>query len=698
MIGNDIDVVKEYNLIMRDFKVSSPITVVVSPNKNENDLFINNSLNIEKFKESCLDFAGELRERLLSENMLVDTNEKLNDIIKGVLFTKGFFSDDESTFMIIVIPEKNVDDLNNSAEFTEAVESQIDMLQEDFSNLSIGITGFAVIQKEESNAISSNFLIFFSITIILILIIFFVGLRRIIYPLLAMLPLMMGLIIMLGISAIFIRPFDLISLMTPIIIIGLGIDYAIHIGTRYGEIREELGSKADDKVVLRMTLKSIGVGLVLSMITTTFVFLSLLVSIIKGLYSFGIISALSVLTAFFSSIVILPVIIRLNEKRYINKNKSFLSGKKFHLLGRFSTSGWSIILAIIILIYSLLSIVYIPKIDFEKDILKLEPKGLKSVELVSVLEEQFDFSDTQSFFVIEGYDNLVKFRKELGRRDDDGEPVYSTFNMLKLLDARTAIRQYKKLGWGGNISTIDKYRNIIEDKVGEDRADLYEFLIKYYVNHDEDKYLVSINPNEYVWDEDFLELHLQQIKILEDRMNVTAVGLPKITDFYYRRIVKDFSLTVIIALVMIIVVILISTGSLKAVIVCSISLIISITATLTTMSIFGISIHSYNFIAFPLIIGIGIDDTIHIFYRIVYKEKDIKQVVSSSGKAILMTTLTILSAFGTIIFSVHPGLSQLAIVTSVGLIFTFLSSVSITPVLIRLLYSSNYRKTSEKCK
>lgn len=679
-VGTEIDVVKEYDSIMRDFKISNPIIVIVSSDKKKQDVSKTNADNTEQFKDSTLNFADKIKKRLMVKN----------SIIKGVLYTDENFSEDETTFMIIVIPEKNSDDINNSMEFVNEVKNQIDYLMQEFTGLNIEYTGFSVIQKEETKAMSDNFFLFSVITIILILIIFFVGLKRFTYPIMAMIPLMMGMIVMMGISSIIIKPFDMISLMTPIIMIGLGIDYAIHIGTRYGEVRAELGIEATTEEVLRQTLKSIGVCLLLSMITTAFVFLTLTVSAIRGLFAFGVVAALSMIITFGISILILPIVIRVNEKRYRAKNKLFISGQKFDLLGKFSDSKWSIIVSIIIILYLSLSIIYLPKIKFEKDLMKLQAKGLRSVELFSVLEDKFDFSDIQSFFVVNGYDNLIEFRKKLAERDGEGKYIYTTLNIEQSLDARMAIMKYKKEGWSGDKDDIDKYTAEMKETYDENLITLYEFLIKYYVNHEKNKYLIAVNPNEYVWDEDFLELHLKELKLLEERTNTKAAGMVKISEFYYDKIIKDFSKILIISIIIVIIVILISTRSIKAVFICNLSLVISIVATLTTMSILGIDIHSYNFIAFPLIIGIGIDDTIHVYYRIVNVDKNIKKVISSSGKAILMTTLTTLSAFGTIIFSVHRGLSQFAIVTCIGLVFTFISSVTIIPTSIRLLFPSDY--------
>ena len=68
--------------------------------------------------------------------------------------------------------------------------------------------------------------------------------------------------------------------------------------------------------------------------------------------------------------------------------------------------------------------------------------------------------------------------------------------------------------------------------------------------------------------------------------------------------------------------------------------------------------------------------------------------VPSTGKAVLLTTLTTLMAFGTISFSSHKGLAQLGMITCIGLSIALLTSLFVIPILIRLTSSRVAGSTS----
>jgi predicted RND superfamily exporter protein len=80
--------------------------------------------------------------------------------------------------------------------------------------------------------------------------------------------------------------------------------------------------------------------------------------------------------------------------------------------------------------------------------------------------------------------------------------------------------------------------------------------------------------------------------------------------------------------------------------------------------------------ALPLIIGIGIDDGVHIVHRWLSEGKGkLYTVYSGTGKAILLTTLTTMLAFGSLVFSIWRGFGQLGGALFLGSAACFLTTV-----------------------
>ena len=108
-----------------------------------------------------------------------------------------------------------------------------------------------------------------------------------------------------------------LSQISTIIILGLGVDYAIHFTGRY---REELGLKNSVSVSATKTLSSVGVALTLATLATMVGFLTNIVSPLTQLQDFGITTSLGIFYAFILVMTLVPAIRTLLDKRSERKN------------------------------------------------------------------------------------------------------------------------------------------------------------------------------------------------------------------------------------------------------------------------------------------------------------------------------------------------------------------------------------------
>jgi predicted RND superfamily exporter protein len=109
-----------------------------------------------------------------------------------------------------------------------------------------------------------------------------------------------------------------VSQIAPIILIGLGVDYAIHFTSRY---REEIGSGNSIASSTTSTLQSVGIALTLATLATIVGFLTNIVSPLPELKDFGILVSVGIFFAFFLVMTFVPAIRTLLDKRAENKDK-----------------------------------------------------------------------------------------------------------------------------------------------------------------------------------------------------------------------------------------------------------------------------------------------------------------------------------------------------------------------------------------
>jgi uncharacterized protein len=719
---------------------------------------LENQINsiINNFITNAEEFAVDLEKKLLSDNPASRSKkgETMDDIVRGVMYSSDFsLSPDRLMYLILILPENDVSDVADSKIFAGSVDSELVNLKNKYQDeLRIRRTGYAVIALEEEKVMVDGFWLMLFITIGMILLISFIGLRRLVYPVLSFIPLSVGVLIMFGIYCFFIQTINTITLITPMMLFGMGIDYSLHFGSRYGEVRSEIGENASQKDVLAGTFDSIGMGLFVGMITTVLALMSLITASIGGFIQLAVMASVGVLSSFLSMVFLLPIIVLWRERKYQKTHANFLSSKKFVGLGKFIRSWGGTLGAIIMILIALSGIYFIPKLQVEVEKDNMKPKSMESVQVSKELSERFDYSYTQTFFVVKGYDKLIDFLRELEKKkgseydfiidlleevkivlkkeiknekddnqqnnplyyfievtEDDidilinklkeekkklgGEDKYDTINTKRIVEARRAVRTFEKYGWEkGNLKTLPEVKEKFANKTNflgesnEKLAEFYQFIILNYVDWETNEYLVSVPPEGYVWSRHSLKPHVNELNKIEDNTGENGTGLIKVWWFLFSNMMKDLFRSSIFTFGIVILVLALTTRSLKGTVICSISLFMTLFSTLSIMSMFGVKLSFFNIPALPLILGLGIDYTVHIYYRMMESGKSIIKVISSTGKAVLLTTLTTLAAFGTMAFAAHPGLQILGRVTSLGLIIAFLSSIFVVPTLVKLFY------------
>ncbi len=96
----------------------------------------------------------------------------------------------------------------------------------------------------------------------------------------------------------------------------------------------------------------------------------------------------------------------------------------------------------------------------------------------------------------------------------------------------------------------------------------------------------------------------------------------------------------------------------------------------------GVAFNIMTITVAPLIIGLGVDDGIHVVHRIIEDRRiGIGDATAAVGRAIVMTTATTCSSFGVLMFSDHPGIESMALVMLIGLPVCLVASVTALPAL-----------------
>jgi len=110
---------------------------------------------------------------------------------------------------------------------------------------------------------------------------------------------------------------------------------------------------------------------------------------------------------------------------------------------------------------------------------------------------------------------------------------------------------------------------------------------------------------------------------------------------------------------------------------------------LGVMSLCGFALNPANMIAFPLILGVGVDNGVHVLHDYLSQRgKGIYSLHHTTGRGIMVAALTTILGFGTLMISHHRGLFGLGFILTLGVACCMLAALVFLPAVLRLMSSA----------
>ncbi|MDH4128649.1 MAG: MMPL family transporter [Spirochaetota bacterium] len=135
--------------------------------------------------------------------------------------------------------------------------------------------------------------------------------------------------------------------------------------------------------------------------------------------------------------------------------------------------------------------------------------------------------------------------------------------------------------------------------------------------------------------------------------------------------------------------------NLKAVLITFTPLLLGVALLFGLMFLFDVQFNILNVVILPVIVGIGIDNGVHLYHR--YQDEgegNLFAVLRSTGLAITFASLTTILGFGALILADHNGLNSIGWLAVLGIGATYIIAVIVLPSIILLLEKKkNPKKT-----
>jgi predicted RND superfamily exporter protein len=512
----------------------------------------------------------------------------------------------------------------------------------------------------------------------------------------------MGLMALTGV------PFTLTSSMLPSILLSVGLTAPIHFMVVFFKYQKRVGRL---RAIIR-TLGHSGLPIIMTSLTTIIGLLSFSFTEIAPVAHLGVFSAIGIGICLLLTLVFLPCMLALlkvlpgkeREKLY----ETSIYNRMLIWMGRTGIRHAHDIYIISFVMF----IIILPgffKLNFSHNMLHYfeeEERFFKETRLIEdetsgfrALEVMVDTGHENGILDYSFLNNLEQLKDyALEQNNISGRPY--TGKITSILDVVKKTNQT----WHGDdpeYYSIPRDNYLIERQLTEFRQADAEYLGNFT---DSDLSLARFTAMMYwkdaAMDVDFVKQLKEYAATLfgkDARVVVTgavSIGSRVIDSMMNNLAVGYFTAFFIITFFMIVAV-----GDIKLGLVAMIPNLYPIFAGLGLMGIMGIPLNTYNLIGGSIVIGVAVDDTIHFFhnFRNYYEktgdvETAVVETLRSAGRALITTTLILVSCFWLRLFSSLKVISDFGLIVGFSLLVAFLADVMLAPALLNYMYGNKNKK------
>lgn len=535
--------------------------------------------------------------------------------------------------------------------------------------------------------------------IILIAGLLFLYFRRLSSLALIAIPLIMSLMWTFGLTRLVIGRLNTMTVFLFAILFGLGIDYGIHL---YSRFQEHVSGGMPVTESLKIAIQSTGRALITSTLTTSAAFYTLMLADFRGFNEFGFIAGSSILLSLFATLTVLPAFILLST-RWKSVNVAPAS-PIFRLSSSFNFPPALLRIALVAIVgLTVITMFRVPDVELEYDFTNLRSNIPASIKVKQKLGTIFKESNSPAVVLVENPEELEAIREVIEEKiKNDPTP---TIDKFRSIDTMIPDHQDEKMRWIKKLRTLIE-KNDFSDLSADDRQRLDLLIemtdvkpLKPEDLPEEIKRLFTdrrgrLGRFAYIFPSVQLRDGRNAIAFAEDVKTIRtkdgrvyhAANSAVISADMLLLMLKEGERAALITFVTVALLVFLHFRNPFGAFFALSPLLISLIWLVGLMPILGMKFNFYNLVVIPSIIGMGIDSGVHMVHR--YLEEgpgSTFRVFRTTGMVVVICTLTTMVGFSGLIMAHHPGLNSIGVLAVLGLSFTILASVIALPLILRFL-------------
>ncbi|MEE6209181.1 MMPL family transporter [Salarchaeum sp. III] len=592
------------------------------------------------------------------------------------------------------------------------------------------VFGGGIIADEITQSMTDSVLIVGPLALIFVLITLIIAYRDLLDIALGLVGIVAVLVWTFGFMGWTNIDFNQIFIAVPVLLIGLSIDYAIHIFMRHREEREAV--EEGPRGSMRVALAGVGIALIWVTATTVIGFLSNLVSPLPPIQDFGIVSSVGITAALLVFGVLIPALkVELDEflesKGFDRKKRAFGTGGG--RLGKALTVGstaakkspWLVILlAVLLSAGGAYGATQVDTSFSQTDFIAEDPPAW-----MEDLPEPFaphDYTAKKNLQYVN--DNFLRQDSQAQILIEDG--VASDNTLERLYDAQQAAGEKNvTVTLSGDEAAITSPLTVMEQVAAQNEtfdetytaadtdgngvpdrniAGVYDTL--FAVAPDQAGGVIAQSDGEYEALRMVVSIQggasggevteqMRAVAAVVDGGGLTATATGQsilfkiVQDQLLQTVIESLIVTLVAIVVFLMAAYRLTEGSATLGLVTLLPVVFSVAWILGTMYLAGIPFNVLTGMITSLTVGLGVAYSIHLSER--YNQElerrenafdALTVALKGTGGALLGSAATTVGGFGVLVFAVLPPLQQFGIITGMTIIYAFLAAVLVLPSLL----------------
>lgn len=616
-------------------------------------------------------------------------------LYNGFVITK-----DESKILLFLNPKLSGSETEKNTLFVDELNKIKESLNSEYKGKStINYFGSSLIAVANAKQIKNDIMttIIISMTVLMLILILFY--RKVVIPIIIFVPTIFGVLFALASLYFLKNTISAISLSVGAVLIGITIDYSLHILTHY---------KHNSNV--EILYKDITKPLIMSSSTTAIAFLCLLFVNSEALKDLGVFAAICVMVSAFFSLLIIPHLYQPKNNEHVAKS-NFLDKT-----ASFSFHHNKVLIAVSLIIIAI-SFFTFSKVKFNNNLSDLNfiPKEIKAVE--AKLEGATNL--TSKSIYLASYGNSIE---EVLKNNND------LFNDLNKYKAKNEILNFSSIGgiilskeaqvekinkwnsfWstskkeeveanlissgaaiGFKPSTHQNFYNLLNKEFKpisfENYANVKAFFLDEFISHKNNFYTVSsVVKVSNAQRDDF-------VTSISKEKSIVAIDRQHMNETFLGKLKEDFTSLVNYSLIAVVLILFLFFRKIELVLISVIPIVITGIVTTGIMGVFGIQLNIFSTIVCTLIFGHGVDFSIFMTSALQKEYTTGKSELATYRTSILLAVITTVLAIGALIFAEHPALKSISSVSLIGVFSALIITFIFYPILFKICISNRQEK------